>query len=160
MSEQQVPISNPPDFYKSWMRYYLETFRGQYKRLEVLLGKEDKVFVEEFERILQEVKDKLDESGSDVAKSIREWYIRGLIGIIQSVKDGESNGPPNDPQQSALSAFKIWADATNDEVTKQLSPPEDEPSPSGGRINEAAVGAVAVAGLAYLLFPMQEMRFP
>jgi hypothetical protein len=122
--------------------------------LEDLLGKEDKDFVKEFERILQEVKDKLDESGSDVAKSIRECYITGLIGVIRGVKDGESNGPPNDPKQSALSAFKVWADETNNEVSKQLSPPEAEPSPSRAPINEAAVGAMGLAGIASALLEM------
>lgn len=148
-SQEQVPISNPPNFYESWLKYYLETFPGQRRRLEDLLGKEDKVFVEEFERILQEVKDKLDESGSDVAKSIRGWYIRGLIGIIQGVKDRESNGPPNDPQQSALSAFKVWADETNNQVTKELSPPEDEPSSAGETPDNRPLGAAVlfVAGL-------------
>lgn len=154
--EQQVPIEYPSGFYESWLRYYLETFPGQRRRLEdlLVLGEEVNDFVEEFERILQEVKDRLDESGSDVAKSIRQWYITGLTGIIQELKDGESNGPPNDPKQSALSAFKIWADATNDEVTKQLSPPEAEPSPSRAPIKEAAVGAVGLAGLAFALLEM------
>lgn len=155
VSEQQVPIEHPSGFYESWLRYYLNTFRGQYKRLEDLLGTEDKVFVEEFERILQEVKDKLDESGSDVAKSIRQWYITGLTEIIQELKDGESNGPPNDPQQTALSAFENRTKATNDEITKQLSPPEAEPSPSRAPIKEAAVGAVGLMGLAFVL---QEMH--
>jgi hypothetical protein len=154
MSEQQVPISNPPDFYESWLIYYLEIFPGQRRKLEDLLGKEDKVFVEEFERILQEVKDKLDESGSDVAKSIRQWYITGLTEIIQELKDRESNGPPNDPQQTALSAFENRTKATNDEITKQLSPPEAEPSPSRAPINEAAVGAMGLAGIAFALLEM------
>jgi len=117
--------------------------------LEDLLGKEDKVFVEEFGSILDEIKDKLDEGVSDAAKSIRQWYITGLTGVYKILEDGESNGPPNDPQQSALSAFEGRTDETNNMVTKELSPPEDEPSSAGETPDNRPLGAAVLfaAGL-------------